>query len=110
MKRNQTSAQTPAALLNDLRGLVAETEKMIGGNISEQTANVVGAMRTRLETAQGRLHELYGGVQQKVAASAKSADKAVRANPYQSLAIAAGAGLLLGVLLSRRCANTRNGR
>ncbi len=45
---------------------------------------------------------MYEGAKQRVVAGAKSTDQAIRANPYQSLAIAAGVGLLVGVLLGRR--------
>jgi ElaB/YqjD/DUF883 family membrane-anchored ribosome-binding protein len=33
---------------------------------------------------------------------AKSVDKTIRAKPYQSLGVAAGAGLVAGYLISRR--------
>ena len=33
---------------------------------------------------------------------AQCTDQAIRANPYQSLAIAAGVGILVGVLIGRR--------
>ena len=39
---------------------------------------------------------------QRVAAGARCTDEAIRANPYQSLAIAAGVGVVVGVLLGRR--------
>ena len=95
-------AQTPAELLNDLHALVAEAEKMMSGTVSEHTSDAVSALRARFDAAYDRLASLYCGVQKKVAAGAKCTDDAIRANPYQSLAIAAGVGLLVGVLLGRR--------
>jgi len=62
----------------------------------------VVSLRGRFDAAQERFADLYQGTRKKIAAGAKCADAAIRANPYQSLAIAAGAGLLLGVLLGRR--------
>ncbi len=102
MKNNQESAQTSQDLLNDLHALVAEAEKMVGESKSEPTADVLGNMRVRYEAAQERLGEMYQATRQRVVAGAKCTDAAIRANPYQSIAIAAGAGLLLGVLLGRR--------
>lgn len=99
---NETTAQTPKELLNDLHALVTEAEKMMGDSLTEHTADAVGALRTRFDAAQERLGHLYAGAKQKVVAGAKCTDEAIRANPYQSLAIAAGAGLILGVLLGRR--------
>ena len=100
--KNSSSIQTPTDLLNDLHALVAEAEKMMGDSISEHTAEAVGALRARFETAQERLGELYSGAKKKVIAGARYSDETIRANPYQSIAIAAGVGLLVGVLLGRR--------
>ena len=40
---NDTTAQTPKELLNDLRTLVSEAEKMMGDSISEHTGDAVNA-------------------------------------------------------------------
>jgi len=102
MKKNQTTAQTPEDLLHDLQALVAEAEKIIGGSVSENSTAALDEIRTRCDAAQERLGELYETTKARVVAGAKSTDAAIRAHPYQSLAIAAGAGLLIGVLLGRR--------
>lgn len=103
MKTNSTtSAQTPKELLNDLHALVADAEKMMGDSLSEHTGEAVTAMRERFDAAQERLGELYTGARRKVVAGARYTDETIRTNPYQSLAIAAGVGLLVGVLLGRR--------
>jgi ElaB/YqjD/DUF883 family membrane-anchored ribosome-binding protein len=106
MKSNhETTTQTPKELLNDLHTLVAEAEKMMGESISEHTGDAVSALRERFDTAHERLSELYEGAKKKVVAGAKCTDAAIRANPYQSLAITAGVavgvGLLVGVLIGR---------
>jgi ElaB/YqjD/DUF883 family membrane-anchored ribosome-binding protein len=103
MKNNREStAQTPKELLNDLHTLVAEAEKMMGESLSEHTADAVTALRARFDAAQERFADIYEGAKIRVVAGAKCTDAAIRANPYQSLAIAAGVGLLAGVLLGRR--------
>ena len=102
MKNNKTTAQTPKDLLNDLQALVAEAEKMMGESISEHTADAVGALRVRYDAAAERMGEIYEGARKRVVAGAKCTDEAIRENPYQSIAIAAGVGLLVGVLLGRR--------
>ncbi len=102
--KNQTAttAKTPKELLNDLHALVADAEKMMGDSLSEHTGDAIGALRERFDAAQERLGELYTGARQKVAAGAKYTDESIRENPYQSMAIAAGVGLLVGVLIGRR--------
>ncbi len=100
--KNPPPAQTPAELLEELRNLVADAEKMLGDSASEQAAETIAALRERFESARDRLGDLYAGAKKKVIAGAHSTDLAIRENPYQSLAIALGAGLLIGVLVGRR--------
>ena len=102
MKNNKDSAQTPKDLLNDLNALVAEAQKMMGDSVAEHSADAVDALRSRFNDAQERMADLYAGARKKVIAGAKYTDETIRENPYQSIAIAAGVGLLVGVLLGRR--------
>jgi ElaB/YqjD/DUF883 family membrane-anchored ribosome-binding protein len=90
-------------VLNDLRALVNEAERLL-----EQAPQSMGnceatlaALRERFESAQERFGELYTDAKRKVVAGAKYTDEAIRDNPYQSIAIAAGIGLLAGVLIGR---------
>lgn len=100
--KTENTAQTPKELLNDLQTLVQEAETMMGDSISEHTADAVSALRSRFDAAQQRLGELVADARTKVVAGARRTDEAIRANPYQSLAVALGVGLLVGVLLGRR--------
>ena len=100
--RKHSEAQTPEDLLNDLRLLVTEAEKMLGESVSEHSADAMSALRDRYEAATERMGEIYDSAKTRVVAGAKCTDEAIRANPYQSLAIALGAGLLIGVLVGRR--------
>jgi ElaB/YqjD/DUF883 family membrane-anchored ribosome-binding protein len=100
--KNDSSSQTPSDLLQDLRTLVADAEKMAGESLSEHSADAMSALRERFDAAQARLGEFYTVARKKVVAGAQCTDEAIRANPYQALAIALGAGLLAGVLLGRR--------
>ena len=102
MKNNKATAQTPKDLLNDLHALVSEAEKMMGDSLSEHSADAMSALRERYDVASERLGEMYDGAKKRVVAGAKVTDETIRANPYQSIAIAAGVGLLVGVLLGRR--------
>ncbi len=95
------SAQTPDALLNDLRTLVAEAEGLMGGDITDQARDKLEHLRERLSDAQERLTELYATAKEKVTEGARRTDETIRSHPYESLAIALGIGVLLGALLRR---------
>jgi len=104
MKTNKNNAaQTPQEILAELQTLVLEAEKMMGDSVSEHSSDAMTALRERFDASQERLGEIYEGAKKHVVAGAKYTDEAVRANPYQSLAVAAGVGLLVGVLVGRRC-------
>lgn len=103
MKSTEKHAQTPTELLHEMEGLVGEAQAMITNAATEYSEDALSALRSRFEAAQERLTGLYTDARRKVVAGAKCADGAIREHPYQSLAIALGAGVLLGVLLGRRC-------
>jgi ElaB/YqjD/DUF883 family membrane-anchored ribosome-binding protein len=102
MKNNDETAQTPKELLDQLQTLVTEAEAMIAGSSTEHSADAFDSLRSRFSAAQERFTDAYAGARKKVIAGAKYTDETIRANPYQSLAIAAGVGLLIGVLAGRR--------
>ena len=102
MKNNKDTAHTPKELLSELQTLVAEAEKMMGDSLTEHSEDALSALRSRFDATQERFADIYEGAKKKVVAGAKYTDTTIRENPYQSIAIAAGVGLLIGVLLGRR--------
>ncbi len=100
--RNSTAVKDDAQrLLNDLRALGLEAEKMIESSASELTENALGRLREKFGSAQERFTDFYGVAKQKTLAGAKYTDEVVRANPYQSVAVGAAIGLLAGFLIGR---------
>ena len=102
MKNATESVHTPKELRDELKALVAEAETMMTDSLTEHSAEALHHLRERFAAAQERLTVLYGDAKKKVVAGAKYTDAAIRENPYQSLAIALGVGVLVGVLLGRR--------
>ena len=95
-------ARTPQEIVDELRALVAEAEKIVGGDATRGMCDdTMAALRERLASAQERIAGLYEETKQKVAAGARATDATIRENPYQSLAVALGVGLVVGVLLAR---------
>lgn len=102
MKNSHATAQTPDDLLTELKSLVTEAETMMSDSHSEHSTETFAKLRDRFGAAQARLAEIYEGAKQQVSAGAKYTDTTIRENPYQAMAVAAGIGLLVGVLVGRR--------
>jgi ElaB/YqjD/DUF883 family membrane-anchored ribosome-binding protein len=102
MKNNKESAHTPKELLAELQTLVSDAETMMADSLTEHSSEALGNLRARFDSAQERMGQLYEGAKKKVVAGAKCTDTAIRENPYQSMAIALGVGVLVGVLVGRR--------
>ena len=101
MKRT-SSTHTPKELLTNLQSLVGEAETMMSDSLSEHSAEAFNRLRARFDTARDQFTAAYENARKKVIAGAESTDATIRANPYQSVAIALGVGLLAGVLIGRR--------
>lgn len=106
------TAETPEQIIEHINRLMAEAEAMIAGPMAGKTADRFGELKERLSAARTRLTEAYGAAREsigdayahtrkKVVAGAHYTDDAIRANPYQSLGIALGLGVVIGVLLRR---------
>lgn len=102
MKNNPEITHTPKELLAELQALIGEAQSMMSESISEHSAEAMSNLRERFDAAQERFSEAYAGARKQVVAGAKYTDEKIRANPYQSIAIAAGVGLLIGIVAGRR--------
>jgi ElaB/YqjD/DUF883 family membrane-anchored ribosome-binding protein len=102
MKKSKAAAHTPEEILEELRALVTEAEGIVGNSVSGYADDVVSALKAKYEAAQTRLFDAYDRAKTQTLTAASTADTAVREHPYGSLAIAAGAGLLVGMLVATR--------
>jgi ElaB/YqjD/DUF883 family membrane-anchored ribosome-binding protein len=99
---NENTAASSEEVLNELRALAAEAEKLLASAAGQQTEKALDALHERLDACTRRFDRLYRGTKEKITEGTRRADTAIREHPYQSLAIAAGVGLVIGLLLSRR--------
>jgi len=92
-------------LVADLKVVVADAEELLRATAS-QAGEKVSAARERIQaslaTAKVKLTEAERALLEKSKLAAKATDDYVRENPWQAVGIAAAAGLVLGVLISRR--------
>lgn len=92
-------------LVEDLKVVVRDAEALLRAT-SAQTGEKIQEVRARaeesLKQARTRLTEMEDQAYQRARELAESTEGYVRENPWQALGIAAGVGLLVGMLLSRR--------
>ena len=99
---NDTSKEK---LVADLKVVVADAEELLRATAS-QAGEKVSAARERIQTslasAKVKLTEAERALVEKTKQAAKVTDEYVHDNPWQAVGIAAMAGLVLGILISRR--------
>lgn len=101
MKNNQQTTHTPKELITEMQGLIVEAQAMLVDSVSEHSAEAMANLRERFSAAQQRFIATCDATKTKVIAGAKCTDTAIRENPYQSVLIALGVGVLVGVLARR---------
>ena len=96
---------TAADLMDDLRKVVHDTEALLRateGQIGEKADDARRRVQAALDTARGRLKTMQDSAVDVGEEAVRATEKYVRENPWQAIGVAAGAGLVLGLLLSRR--------
>ena len=99
---NDTSKEK---LVADLKVVVADAEELLRATASQAGEKVVAArerIQASLATAKVKLTDAERALLEKSKLAAKATDEYVRDNPWQAVGVAAVAGLVLGVLISRR--------
>jgi ElaB/YqjD/DUF883 family membrane-anchored ribosome-binding protein len=96
---------TTDQLVADLKTVISDAEALLKAT-SAQTGEKIQEVRARaeqsLQQARARLSGLEDEAMRRAKEVADATDEYVRENPWQSVGIAAGVGLLVGLLLSRR--------
>jgi ElaB/YqjD/DUF883 family membrane-anchored ribosome-binding protein len=88
-------------LLQDLKAVVHDGEELLQAGMNE-LGERGQAVRERLTAALEVARETRRKLEKRAVAGAKAADELVRDNPYQSIGIAFGVGVLLGFLVNRK--------
>ena len=91
-------------LMQDLRVVVSDAEELLRATAS-QAGDKVSAARERIQDSLAAAKERLAEAQEQVVAKTKQAarvtDEYVHENPWKAVGIAAGAGLIVGMLISR---------
>ncbi len=92
-------------LMSDLRVVIADAEellRMTADQAGEKAADVRNRIEARLHQARIDLLSLQEAAVEKAKAAGHAADEYVHDNPWKSIGIAAGVGMVIGLLISRR--------
>ncbi len=102
---NAGSDVTTDKLVQDLKTVMQDAEALLKAT-STQTGERIQEVRARAEEslrqARARLTQVEEDALKQAREVADATEEYVRENPWQSVGIAAGVGLLLGLLISRR--------
>jgi len=92
-------------LMSDLRMVIADAEevlRMTADEVGEGAADLRSRVQARMNQAKADLVHLQEAAVAKAKAAGHVADDFVHDNPWKSIGIAAGVGLVIGLLVSRR--------
>lgn len=92
-------------IISDMRVVVGDLESMLKATANSADADVRALserLRDRLAVAKARLLDAEHAMLERGRQIARSTDDYVHQNPWSSIGVAAGIGLLLGVVIARR--------
>ncbi len=89
-------------LIANISKLMDEAEEMLSESSSQHAEETITLLRERDYDPDRPLAARYAATKAKLTDAGRRTDRVIRAYPYESLALALGAGLLLGLCLLRR--------
>ena len=91
---NQKLTSDLNQVLRDAEELLKATAGSAGENVKEAHSRLASALKSAKATCER--------VKEKTVEAAKATDHVIREHPYQSIGVALGVGVLIGVLVGRR--------
>ena len=92
-------------LVSDMKVVVSDAEEILratAGVAGEKMVDLRERIAERLQDAKLRIADAEAALLDRTKAAAHAADDYVNENPWQAVGIAAGVGLLLGLVIGRR--------
>lgn len=96
--RRKSVAKDFGALLDEVQTLLTQAAAETG----ERASDLRSQVEAKLQSGKLKLQDLQDEALERAKAAAGATDDYVRDNPWQSIGVAAAAGFLVGVLISRR--------
>ena len=88
-------------LVTDLKRIVTDSEELLHAT-KDAVGDKAHAVRERLSDTLESAKRNCRRLEEKAIEGAKATDKVIREHPYQSIGVAFGVGLLIGVLVTRK--------
>jgi ElaB/YqjD/DUF883 family membrane-anchored ribosome-binding protein len=88
-------------LITDLKRIVRDSEELLH-TTKDAAGDKLQEIRERLTDTLGTAKRTCIHLEKKALDGAKAADKTIRNHPYQSVGVALGVGLLIGVFVARK--------
>src|SRR5579862_8104416 len=97
----KTHEASTERLVKDLKRVVHDSQDLLNSS-AEAAGDSARLVRQRLADAVDSAKETYRKLEEKLGVGFDATDRIIRENPYQSIGVAFGIGLLIGVLVTRR--------
>ncbi len=91
--------------MSDIKAVISEAEDILSATADqagEKVTNLRARIQARLQDARLRLADAEAVLVAKTKAAARATDAYVHESPWTAVGIAAGVGLLLGLIIGRR--------
>ena len=101
----QTGVELQEKLVSNIKTVISDAEDMLSATADqagEKIANLRARIQTRLQDAKYRLQDAEEVLVAKTRAAARATDDYVHESPWTAVGIAAGVGLLVGLIIGRR--------
>ncbi|HTV39525.1 MAG TPA: DUF883 family protein [Candidatus Sulfotelmatobacter sp.] len=96
-----TTTEANERLAADIKLLARDAEELLRATAGE-AGEKIKEVRQRLSQALESARATCEDIQDQTMETAKAADETIREHPYESIGIAFGVGILLGLLVGRR--------
>ena len=96
---------TTDKLMQDLKTVVGDAEDLLKATASqsgEQIARIRARAEESLRSARSRMKDITQAAEAQAREAAADVDKRVHEHPWTAIGIAAGVGLVVGILLGRK--------
>ena len=102
---NDVTVASKDKLISDMKVVMADADELLRATASQAGDRVTelrGKIQSSLANARANLADAQAAAVEKAKEVGHAADDYVQANPWRSVGVAAGVGLIVGLLIGRR--------